>query len=41
MLLINGENNGIFQKKSKNNNCNNCDNIYSLDSRLDATSGFD
>lgn len=33
-----GNNNGIFQKKSKNNSCNHCDNIHSMDSRLNAAS---
>ncbi len=40
ILVINGENNGIFQKKSKDNSSRNCSNIYSLDSRAYAASGF-
>lgn len=35
-----GKNNGIFQKKSTNNSCNNSNNIYSLDSWLNAASGI-
>ena len=35
-----GNKNGIFQKKSKDNRCNNCSNFYSLDCWLNATSTF-
>ena len=33
-----GNKNGIFQKKSKDNRCNNCDHIHCLDCWLNATS---
>lgn len=31
---------GIFQKKCKDNNCNNCSNIYCLDCWLDVIAAY-